>query len=157
MPKRPRVGDILRIPLGCGTFAYAHYVEFGERNGAIIRVYNRTAPTDPTDEELRDSDLMFPPVIAGIFAATRTGRWSVVRNRPVSEYKHPLFINDYTDKEGRVTDWWLINGSTESRLGPILPTEYRQLEPEAVWPAEWIEERIRDRTHPFIEAYRAKF
>jgi hypothetical protein len=157
MPKTPKIGDVLQIPIGQGVFAYGQFVELDPHNGPVVRVFKLKSDSVPSEDELQQSGLMFPPVIVGINDPVRSGRWKVVRNQPLDSYQPPVFLSGQYHKDGGIAVWWLINGASETCIGTVLPEEYRTLESVAVWPAEWLEERIRAGTHPSLDEFRANF
>lgn len=146
-----KVGDLFEITLSNQRKAVGHHVYWDTKNGPFIQVFDYIAEKDffNVDDALTQP-YMFPPVITGLKAAVRTGLWPVIGKKPVENFKYPKFISSHwNDKTGEVQLWFLYNGNSFSRLGPILPEKYRTLEYLVVWSPYAIIDRIETGSIPF--------
>lgn len=149
-PKRrrvvlPRVGDILRMPLPCGGFAYMQYVHFDEKTGPYVQVFDLVSP-DPL-EEIEPGRLpnMFNPLQVGVNPPVRMGRWQVIANRPVIKFEYPTYLYGMPDKDNKVHMWYLLRRDKYSPLGSEIPPKYAHLERSGVINAEVLEKKICDK------------
>lgn len=145
------IGDIFEIPLPDGRNAYGQYVYADEKRGPIIQIYNYFTKKDEPFEinTLLQSKLLFRPVFVGINPPIRTKRWKIVGNIPVTNFKYPGFISTLTNfKTGEASSWFLWDGKQSVHLGRHLDDKYKELEYSAIYPAEFIEERIMDGKKP---------
>lgn len=150
MPRRPKVGDVIEIPLPDGRKGYAQFVYLDSRQGPMIQVLDLIAEDTPSVDLILASPPMFPPVITGLFAAARTGMWKVLGNYPVVDFKYPGFVSaNYDSKTGEARVWFLWNGERYERIGERLPEEIRGLEYLVVWDPHDIVDRIVTGQYPF--------
>jgi hypothetical protein len=149
MAKRPKIGDVVTIPLPGGQYGYGQYVFWDEKNGPLIQVYDLVTETPIDSEQLNQVPPRFPPVFTGLFAAVRTGLWTVIGNLPVHQFEYPKFISGfYDDKSGVVRQWFLWDGQRYIRLGRRLPETYRHLEQLVGWDPHDVAQRIETGTTP---------
>ncbi len=147
--KRPRIGDIIEIPLSHGRKAYAQYVFYDKRMGPLIQVFDLIADADIEIYQLRNAGPLFPPVITGLFAAVRQGMWKVVGRMRVDDFHYPGFVSTvYDAKTGKTGTWFLWDGERYHQLGAELPNEYQGLEFLVVWDPHDIVERIETGEYP---------
>jgi len=149
---RPKIGDIIEIPLSNGKKAYGQYVFRDEKRGPLLQVYDLIidSTTYVDMEDIVKAKPLFPPVITGLFAAIRTGLWKVVGNRPVKGFKYPGFISTFwNEKTGEAGVWYLWNGTESIRLGYRLPEEYKNLEFGVAWSPYDVADRIETGEYPY--------
>jgi hypothetical protein len=140
--KRPKIGDVIEIDTGEG-FAYAHYSHKNKLWGYLLRVYNHRYPERATD---------LAAVVAGeptfyqffpLGAAIHRGIFAIAGHVPLSEQAQvfPVFREGNPDHEGKIHNWWLWDGVTERRVGP-LTEEIRKLSPLGVCNDTFLIDRI---------------
>lgn len=146
-----KVGDLFEITLTNERCAIGHFVYRDKNNGPFIQVFKYISDKkDFNIEKAIHANYMFPPVITGLGAAIRTGLWQIVGKKTVNDFVYPKFISAFwDDKTGKVTNWFLYNGSSYEKLGPILPVEYKNLEYLVVWSPHDIIYRIETGEIPF--------
>lgn len=149
--KRIKPGDLFRIPLSDEGYAIGHYVYWDQHNGPFIQVFDHIAPKGELDiDEVRNRKYLFPPVITGLMAAIKKGVWEIVGYEPVRGFVYPNFISAFWDQRtGEVINWFLYNGSSYTKLGPVLPLEYKILEVLVVWSPYDIAYRVETGNIPF--------
>jgi hypothetical protein len=144
MSKRPKiqVGDVYEIRLPNKRWAYAQYLQHNNQLGYLIRVVDcvREEPVAKASD-LRGIGDLFPPVFVGLLATVRSGRWQLIGNLAVENFRFPRFRNTSGTKPGVYHDWHIWDGVESVRIGD-LPSELRTLELEQVWGDEGLEERI---------------
>lgn len=80
---RLKIGDVLRVPLEDGRFAYIRYVRFDD-SGMVVQVSNRISRLPHGMEDIGDfSALLFPPVNVGLQYAVRELGWLRIGNLPI--------------------------------------------------------------------------
>jgi len=142
MAPRIKVGDVFAFRLQDGRHAYCQYVQWNEQLGYIVRVLAKlTDQRVSSVAELDGAEDLFPPVIVGLRASVRSGRWQRIGNLPVRGFHLPLFRSTSATKPGTYDNWWLWDGRNERFIGK-LPPELRSLELRVVWGDELLEERI---------------
>ncbi len=147
--RRPRVGDVVEIPLPSGRKAYAQYVFQDHENGPLIQVFDLVSEHSVQIDAIRQAKPLFPPVITGLFGAVRTGLWKVVGRLPVDDFAYPRFLWPlYDDKVDKVVAWNLWDGQKRIPIGRKLPRQYRELEQLVVWAPEDVAERIESGENP---------
>jgi hypothetical protein len=157
MPKKPKEGDIIEIPLLNGTKAYGWYLHYSQM-GPIIQVLSLISASAVTVDQILASKPLFPPVITGLFAAIKEGKWKVVGHKPVTNFVHPKFVLTlYDQRSGEAGIWFLWDGQKEIRIGPVLPEEYRGLEFLVVWNPTNVVRRIETGEIPFPYADLVKY
>ena len=153
--RRIRVGDVFQIPLSDGRFAYGQYVYRDNRNGPIIRVFDviteKEVEFDEIRERLEHANLLFPPVITGVFAAVRTGLWKVIGHMSVDDFQYPNFVSVFDEGYKPLGDWFLITEKDDIRLGKRLPDKYKNLEFLTVWSPYDIVHRIETGENSYEE------
>lgn len=155
MGRRVQIGDIVEIPSAKG-FAYAQYTHTKPALGALIRVMPGFYATRPTD---------FDPIMAGkerfcIFLplqqAVSRGIFQIVARAGVPRHAQgfPVLRGDgFTDREGRVHDWWIWDGDREWRVASLTP-EQRGLSPREVWNDTLLIQRVEEEWTPEQEVAR---
>ena len=153
MKHRIKIGDCFVIPLPDGRYAYCQYVQWNEKLGYLVRVFDRiTDDLIKSVDELREAGEMFPPVFVGLRASVKSGRWNSLGWLPVANFEFPLFRSTNTKKPGKSESWWLFDGKDERFIGS-LPSELRSLEHKLVWGDELLEKRIVTGRNPYAETY----
>lgn len=145
MSVRPRIGDLIKIPLTSGINAYAQYVFWDRNYGPLIQVFNFSNQENDQTEEILTAGALFPPIITGLFSAIRSGMWEVIGNNPIKDFSYPNFLSsEYDEKTGKVKQWFMWNGDKWTKLGQTLPRKYKKLEYLIVWDPKNVEKRIED-------------
>lgn len=148
MAQQIRIGDFFEIPLPDGRNAYCQHVNRNDHMGFLVQVFDRISDHSLKIEDLEGANPLFPPVFVGLRASVRSGRWKRIGNKPVTDFKFPLFRATSATKPGKYQNWWLFDGQTQRVIG-ALPAELRSLEVEAVWGDELLEQRIATGHHLF--------
>ncbi|GIV67076.1 MAG: hypothetical protein KatS3mg047_1469 [Bellilinea sp.] len=144
-----RIGHIVEIPLSNQRKAYAQYI-IRDRMGPIIKVFKHIGMEKPDLDLIVNSGELFPPVITGLFAAVRTGLWTIIGSRRVENLQYPGFVSTfYNQKTGEATIWYYWDGKQSIRLGPVLPDEYKAKEYLMVWSPYDVMHRIETGEYPF--------
>jgi hypothetical protein len=144
-----KVGDFVEIPLLKRKMTYAQYT-FKDKMGPIIQVYDCIVTERPDLDLIVQSDLLFPPVITGLFAAVRTGLWTKIGNKKPKNASYPGFISTlYDQKTGEASIWFYWDGEKSIRLGTQLPEEYKNREYLMVWDPHDVVHRIETGEYPF--------
>ncbi len=145
------VGDLFEITLSDKRKAIGHYVHWDEKYGPFIQVYDYIRNKEDLNiEEVINTGYLFPPIITGLKAAVRSGLWSVVGKKPITEFRYPKFLRSHwNDKTGVVRNWFLFDGVNTFSLGPVLPEEYKKLEYLVVWSPYDVIYRIETGKIPF--------
>lgn len=144
-----RIGTIFEIPLSNGHKAYGQYV-FKDRMGPIIQVFDLITKDDQVQKTILDSNLLFPPVITGLFAALRTGLWTPIGFNKIKKFTYPGFISTLENEEtGEASIWFFWDGKNSTRLGKQLPEEYKNKEYLMVWDPLDVIHRIETGGYPF--------
>ncbi len=144
-----RIGDIVEIPLSDQKKAYAQYI-IRDRMGPIIQVFDYIALARPELDLIVQSKLLFPPIITGLFAAIKAGFWKKIGSKKVGDILHPGFVSTLYDQEtGRASIWFYWDGEKSTRLGPVLPIEYKNKEYLMVWDPHDVVHRIETGEYPF--------
>lgn len=146
-----KVGDIFEILLSGNRKAVGHFVFNDKKHGPFIQVFDYIKDLTRFDiEEATQSPYIFPPVITGLRAAINSGLWRVVGNKSIENFVYPRFISSYwNDKTGEIIAWFLFDGESFIKLGPILPEEYKSLEFMVVWSPYDVVYRIETGEIPF--------
>lgn len=151
MTKRIKVGDIFEIPLSKGRRAYGQFVFKDQKMGPLIQIFDHVnGIDDPSDlEQLKKADLLFPPVITGLYAAIKTGFWRIIGYLPVESFVYPKFISAmYDSRTNRVGVWYMWDGEQSIPIGRQLSEEFKQLEQLVVWDPHDIVHRIETGENP---------
>ena len=150
MLHRIGVGDCFQMTLPDGRFAYCQYIQWNEKLGYLIRVFDRISEEPLPVEALRGCKELFPPVFVGLKASVASGRWKRIGSLEVPKFRFPTFRCTSATKPGIYENWWLWGGGEQRFIGK-LPPELRSLEIELVWGDELLEERIATGRNPFGE------
>jgi hypothetical protein len=141
--KRRTIGDIVKIPLGQGTHAYARVLA-----EATFAFYDSLATEELALERVVKMPILF--FVAVMNHAIKTGRWPIVGHLPLEDGLRapPKFIQDPLN----------LNSFSIYEHGQIRPasrSEVVGLERESVWEPEHVEDRLRDhyagRKNKFVE------
>lgn len=150
----PKIGDIFEIPLKNEKKAYGQFVFNDIEQGPLIQVFDLIVKNG-VQLEIQDIDIntahhLFPPVITGLTAATRSNLWRIIGNLPVKKFVYPKFVSAYYDeKTGEAYRWFVWDGQEYIRLGEKLPKKYKMLEYLVVWSPYDIAERIETGKYPY--------
>ena len=148
-------GDILLIPLSDSQAALGQIVMLDLRPKAPLNPLLRVVKGiyDPNDIDLDNIDFtdgLFPPIITGVGAAVKTGLWKKIGNKPVENFSYPKFIQSwYSEKNGEVSIWYLVDETGSRPIGSKLPEEHMQLEYFVVWSPFDVVNRIKTGEIPF--------
>lgn len=143
---RIKIGDIFEIPLSSGEKAYGRYVFKDRKMGPLVEIYDIITDNGIDIAQLKDADLLFPPVITGLFAAIKTGLWRVIGFISVDKFTYPGFVSAYYDETtGKAHMWFLWDGEKSIKLGKDLPKKYQTLEYLQVWEPHNLMRRIENR------------
>ena len=146
--KQPKIGDVFEIPLSDGRKAFGQYLH-QSKMGPLIQVFKLVTREELSVEEIVQSQLLFPPVITGLFAAVKNGFWKIIGNSSPILTNHPLFVSTEWTKNGKATYWYLWDGEREIKIGKELPDEYKTLEFLVVWNPPNVTRRIETGEIPF--------
>ncbi len=119
MSKRPKLGDIVEIPLPDNGAGYAQYTHKHNRYGALLRVFQiREKVTNIA--ELSNASHQFTTFFP-LGAAVNRGVVSIVGSLPIKvEFKiFPIFRAGVANASGEVEVWWLWDGENEERIGKL--------------------------------------
>jgi len=146
-----KIGDIFKIPLSNRRKAYGQFVYKDQQMGPLILVFNLITERQIDDiQKLINVKPLFPPVITGVNAMTRTGNWKVIGKLPVENFTYPNFIrNLYDEKTGKAGIWLLWDGEKNIRIGRKLSDKQKKLEYLVVWSPQDVVYRIETGTYPF--------
>ena len=151
MAARIKEGDVYQIPLPDGRFAFAHYLQWNEQLGCLMRVFDLLSDHElNSPEALKSAGELFPPVFAGLKGAVKAGAWKRIGTLPVPAFQFPQFRCTSATKPGTYENWYLWDGGTQRFIGK-LPPELRKLEVEVVWGYEMLENRIATGHNLFAE------
>lgn len=123
MSKRPKIGDIVEIPLPDNGTGYAQYTHKHKQYGALLRVFQvREKVGDIT--ELSNASHQFTSFFP-LGAAVNREIVRIAGNLPVKdEFKSfPIFRAGVANQSGVVEVWWLWDGENEERIGKLSPTQ----------------------------------
>jgi len=123
MSKRPRIGDIVEIPLPDSGTGYAQYTHKHKQYGALLRVFQVREKVDDI-EELSNVPHQFSTFFP-LGAAVNREIVSIAGNLPVQEeFKtFPIFRAGVANQSGVVEVWWLWDGKNEKRVGKLSPEQ----------------------------------
>jgi hypothetical protein len=125
MSKRPRIGDILEIPLPGNGLGYAQYTHKHAAYGALLRVF------DVREKVTNFSSLFANEILFSTFfplsAALNQNILSVASNQPLPAafQPFPVFRAGVQNKQGKVEVWWLWDGVKEWRVGTLSDEEMK--------------------------------
>jgi hypothetical protein len=123
MSKRPKVGDIIEIPLPENGTGYAQYTHKHKQYGALLRVFQVREKVDDI-AELTNASHQFTTFFP-LGAAVNRKIVSIAGNFPVrDEFKSfPTFRAGVANQSGVVEVWWLWDGENEERIGRLSPEQ----------------------------------
>jgi len=116
--------------------------------GPLIQIY-RCPPRWTVDNGFLACPKPFPPIVAGIGAATKSSRWTIVGNVTLDCIEVPKFLASNARKGIRQATWWLKENGKDEKIGLVVPEHLQGLEVLVVWSAELIEERLETGVNPF--------
>jgi hypothetical protein len=123
MSKRPKIGDIVEIPLPDSGTGYAQYTHKHKQYGALLRVLKvREKVVDI--KELSNAHLQFTTFFP-LSAAVNREIVRVAGNLPIKDElkKFPVFRTGVPNQSGVVETWWLWDGESEERIGKLSPEQ----------------------------------
>jgi hypothetical protein len=121
--------------------------------GPIIQVFDLFSDSKIRAQEFETAQPLFPPIFTGLFAAIRTGLWSIVGKSGIKDFVYPNFVSTlYDQKTGKARTWFLWDGNKSIPLGLQLPDEYKKLEYLVVWSPYDVVKRIE--TGEYLYPYR---
>lgn len=141
--KKIKIGDIFRIPLSNDNYAFGQYVFWDNEMGPLVQIFDLITNKEIEVDRLKNTQLLFPPVITGLFTAIRSGLWMIIGHLPITEFVYPNFVSaHYNEKTFVAHAWFLWDGEKYIPLGSDLPLEYHDLEYLVVWGADNLIRRI---------------
>ncbi len=153
--KLSKVGDVMRIMDLDGGVVYGHYI-LANSLGPLVRIYICDAEIHQPCDVL-NGKRPFDAVACGVNPPVREGRWSIVGRCEIDDPESPQFLSGGDAGPNDQRSWWIVDGTMERRLGPIVPENLRDLEMAVVWSADLLEERIRTGTNLFGYEARMKW
>ena len=123
MSNRPKIGDIIAIPLPDGGCGYAQYTHKHKVYGALLRVFQHREKVEDV-AELSNSTHQFTTFFP-LGTAVNQKIVTLVGNLPVREKfkEFPVFRVGVANQSGVVEVWWLWNGENEERIGKLSPKQ----------------------------------
>lgn len=125
MNKRPKIGDIIEIPLSGAGYGYAQYTHKHKQYGALLRVFQVQEKVRNVSE-LSTFELQFTTFFP-LGAAVNRGIVNIVGNLPIKdEFKtFPTFRAGVANQSGLVEVWWLWDGENDERIGKLSPEQMK--------------------------------
>lgn len=125
MSKRPKIGDIVEIPLPNGEFGYAQYTHKHKTYGALLRVLKFRRRVEDISE-LSTASHQFTTFFP-LGAAVKQEIVTLLGNLPVRDEfeEFPVFRAAVPDKSGVIDVWWLWDGENEERVGKLSPKQMK--------------------------------
>ena len=119
MSKRPKIGDIVEIPLPDSGTGYAQYTHKHKQYGALLRVLDVREKVDDI-AELSNVPLQFTTFFP-LGAAVNREIVRIVGNLQIKDElkKFPVFRAGVPNQSGVVETWWLWDGENEERIGKL--------------------------------------
>lgn len=119
MSKRPKIGDIVEIPLPDSGTGYAQYTHKHKQYGALLRVLKVREKVDDI-AELSNAPLQFTTFFP-LGAAVNREIVRIAGNLPIKDElkKFPIFRAGVANQSGVVETWWLWDGENEERIGKL--------------------------------------
>jgi len=123
MSKRPKLGDIVEIPLPENGTGYAQYTHKHKKYGALLRVFQIRRKVKSV-ADLSNAPHQFTSFFP-LGAAVNRGIVSIIGNLPIkNEFKDfPIFRAGVANASGAVEVWWLWDGENEERIGKLTPKQ----------------------------------
>jgi hypothetical protein len=144
MTEKPTIqlGDVYRIPLNDGRYAYCQYIHENKELGSMVQVFSLLTP-QPLEiaDPLRESDAMFSPVFVALRVIAQSGRWPRIGSLPLKPFSFPRFRLTMGTKPGVYHDWRIWDGTNTVWIGD-LPENLRKLQLKGISGYETLEERI---------------
>jgi hypothetical protein len=130
---RPRVGDVVQIPLGKRTFGY------GLKLKGTYAFYDAKSPPPLSLAEVVTRPLLFRLWVHD--SAVEDGSWPIIGNVPVPKglLKEPWFF-----RKDPISGAWSRYRGDPLTVRPATEEECQALECAAVWQPEHVIERLRD-------------
>lgn len=113
--KRVKVGDVAVLGQFNERLVIAHYLLADPRHGPFVQLY-QCDPGWTIEMGLERCEPLWAPVLVGIVAAVKAGRWKVLGNIAPG----PFVWGKYLMYGGK-TNWWVFDGKREKRLGEEVP------------------------------------
>lgn len=143
---RPRLGDIVELPTGTclGYAQYTHKHGGPPAMGALIRVLPGLFEARPSSFEqlARERERFF--VFFPLGAACNRRIVTIVANEAIPPHAvaFPRMRGaGFVDRDGRVQDWWIHDGTSSRRVGKVTE-EIAKLPPFEVWNDALLFERV---------------
>jgi hypothetical protein len=123
MSTRPKLGDIIEIPLPENGTGYAQYTHKHKQYGALLRVFHIREKVEEISV-LSNAPHQFTTFFP-LGAAVNREIVSIVGNLPIKdEFKaFPIFRSGVASHSGIVETWWLWDGENEERIGKLSPKQ----------------------------------
>ncbi len=140
-----KAGDIVRVPLADGRFAYLRHISQRDNYGALMEVKSLFDDGRASVKEIIASPHLFSPIFVAINPPVRAKRWVRVGFASAEGVEFPRFrvTTDISRlaAPGVRDDWAIWDGERSTFVG-VLPIELRSLEFLCTWPYLRVEERI---------------
>lgn len=152
---RCRPGDIVRIPLEDGIYAYGRLLD-----SLIFQAFDVQTADDAPPENITELPILFI-VWIGLDSVER-GRWPIVGHVDLTEEERttPVKFSKQDSISGRLTIYWSDPVTKENFEIPTSLEECHKLERAAVWRPEHLEDRLRDhfegQPNKWVEALQIK-
>jgi hypothetical protein len=120
---RPKIGDVIELPLPGGGFGYALYTHKHPIYGSLLRVVRGVFQTLPTDLVA----LVQPPAQFITFfplgAACHRRYVRIVGSVPIPDefVSFPTFRAGVPSPDGQIDTWWTWDGVNETYVGALTP------------------------------------
>lgn len=150
MSKRPKIGDIVEIPVE-GGFAYAQYVNYYReppRYGPLLRIFTKIHRSRPRKIEgslIGDHYFGFFPIAP----AVRCELVSIVGTQsiPSSDRPRPTFRTYNVGKDGKKTSLFICDERGEQRVSSWTKAQ-REFSIKRIYTFPTLVKRIQDGYHP---------
>lgn len=120
------IGDIVQIPTARG-FAYAQFTHQHPMYGAVLRVFKGVHRDGaPPSTRWTENDVQFTCLFP-LRSAISKGRLSIFARATVPQAlkEFPTFRSGTPHRDtGKVADWWLWDGKTETRVGQLSQSQF---------------------------------
>jgi hypothetical protein len=137
---KPKLGDIVRIPLRYGRYAYGRIY-----NDTVVGLYSCITKKPCSADEIAEKEIVF---YAGVFdTAIKSGKWKIIGSKPFAEnedsWPPPQYIQDIINP-----DKYQIYYKGEIR--PASPEEIKGLDRAVIYKPEQLVEQIENELTEFI-------